>query len=79
MERIYSHREEVSQFTIFACRVNHILHKAWHWRGGICFTFLHWQPKHPHSVGVMEHIFLFLLAQGDPSKRQNEGNHPYVI
>lgn len=32
MSRIYSQREEVSQFTIFARRVNHLLCKAWHGR-----------------------------------------------
>lgn len=50
----YSHGGQVGQFTIFAPIVNHMLCKTWHWRGGICWAFLHWQPKHPHTVGEME-------------------------
>lgn len=30
--------------------------------------FFTWQPKHPHTVGVMEHIFLFLMARGESTR-----------
>lgn len=30
--------------------------------------FFTWQPKHPHTVGVMEHIFLFLMAGGESTR-----------
>lgn len=38
------------------------LRKVWHLAGGMCFRFLLRQPKPPHTVGVMEHILLLLLA-----------------
>lgn len=40
--------------------------------------FFTWQPKHPHTVGVMEHVFLFLMARGESSERQNVGNHSEI-
>lgn len=58
--------------------VEWIIHciKAWHWRAGICFTFLYWKPKHPHTVGVMKHIFLAMRetskakCRKSPAQRQ---------
>lgn len=44
--------------------------KAWHQKGGIRLAFLFWQPKLPHTVGAMEHIFQFLLAWGERSEAE---------
>ena len=45
---------------MFTPRVNHVLRKAWQWRGEIFFAFLCWQPKTPsHSGSDGAHISVY--------------------